>query len=108
MQDKSYLFLTMLIFAPHFVGYLTLFVQTFDEKLIVIYVLEVLLFMLINILYKIFYPKKSRLLHCNMLMLMSIGFIVLSRINYDLAVKQVLIVGLSFGVCLIVPVIIKG
>ena len=107
MQDKSYLFLTMLIFAPHFVGYLTLFVQTFDEKLIVIYVLEVLLFMLINILYKIFYPKKSRLLHCNMLMLMSIGFIVLSRINYDLAVKQVLIVGLSFGVCLIVPVIIK-
>ena len=107
LQRKSYNLLTIFTVALHFVGYLTLYIQTYNDKLIMLYVGQVVLFVLVNVFYRIFYPNKSRLLHSNMLMMLTIGFIILARLNYDKAVKQFLIVGIAFALCLIVPVIIK-
>ncbi|MBH1939731.1 FtsW/RodA/SpoVE family cell cycle protein [Mobilitalea sibirica] len=107
MQDKSYRKLSASIYLLHFIGYFTLYFQTMNDKLLFLYAGEVLLIILVNTFYQTFYPKRSKLLVSNMLMLLTIGFIILARLSYDKAVKQVLIVAVSFLVCLIVPVTIK-
>ncbi len=107
LQDKTYNILTAITFLLHFVGYFTLFIQIQSEKLVILYGAEVLLFILILALYRIFYPKLSKLLMRNMLMLLAISFIILTRLSFDKAVKQVIIVGGSFLICLIIPYTIK-
>lgn len=107
-QNRIYTILTILIFLLHFVGNATLLLQIRSMKLVYLYGGEVLLFILVLALYRIFYPKMSKLLHRNMLMLLCISFIILTRLNFDMAVKQVLIVAFSFLACLLVPVIMKS
>jgi peptidoglycan glycosyltransferase len=107
-QDKAYNILTFIIFILHFIGSFTLFIQIQSQRLVILYGGEVLLFILVLALYRIFYPKLSRLLLRNMLMLLSISFIILTRLSFDKAVRQVIIVAFSFAICLIVPHAIKA
>jgi peptidoglycan glycosyltransferase len=102
-QNKTYVMLTVLLFALHFIGNFALFSQSLNRKLLYLYGGEVLLFILILVLYQVIYPKLSRLLLRNMLMLLAIGFIIQTRLSFDKAVKQVLIVAGSLLLCLIVP-----
>lgn len=102
-QDKVYSALTTIIFLIHFIGYATLFIQIPSEKLVLLYGGEVLMFILILGLYRMLYPKLSRLVLRNMLMLLAVSFIELTRLSYDDTVRQVIIVGISFLVCLFVP-----
>jgi peptidoglycan glycosyltransferase len=107
-QDRSYTILTAIIFILHFIGHFTLYIQIGSDKLILLYVGEVILFILILILYRAFYPKLSRLLLRNMLLLLSVGFIILTRLSFDKAVRQAAIVGAAFLAGLFVPFIIKS
>lgn len=106
-QDRVYTILTVITFIIHFIGYATLLLQRPDIKLVLLYGGEVLLFILVLILYRVFYPKLSKLLIRNMLMLLTIGFIVLTRLSFTMAVKQVLIVAGSFVLCLFIPYFMK-
>ncbi len=106
-QNKIYVILTLILFALHFTGYFTLYFQNQSMKLVYLYGAEVLLFVLVLLLYQIIYPKISRLLLLNMLMLLAIGFIMQTRLSYDNTVKQVVIIGSSFLASLIVPFIIR-
>ncbi len=58
-------------------------------------------------LFRVFYPKCSLLLLSNMLMLLNIGFVILSRLNFDKAIKQGMIVAAGTLIALIIPVIIR-
>ena len=58
-------------------------------------------------LYKKLYPKSSMLLVNNMLMLLSVGFVMISRINLPEGVKQFIIAAGSTVIALVVPVIIR-
>jgi cell division protein FtsW (lipid II flippase) len=107
-QNRVYTILAFLIFILHFVGNATLLLQMQSMKLVYLYGGEVLLFVLVLAFYRIFYPKLSKLLMRNMLMLLAIGFIILTRLNFDLAVRQVFIVAVSFGACLLIPFMMKS
>jgi len=107
-QGMAYAILTMIIFILNFIGNATLLLQIQSSKLIYLYLGEMLLFVLVLTLYRIFYPRLSRLLLRNMLMLLAISFIVMTRLNYDMAVKQVIIVGGTFILCLFVPYLLKN
>ncbi|HHV10308.1 MAG TPA: FtsW/RodA/SpoVE family cell cycle protein [Clostridiales bacterium] len=107
-QKRIYITLTMLIFLLHFVGYATLFLQIPSMKLLVLYGGEMLLLTLVLGLYQLIYPKMPRLLLRNMLMLLVVSFIMLARLNYDMAVKQVIIVAFSFLACLLVPLVMRS
>lgn len=107
-QDHLYSLLTIIIFFLHFIGHFTLYIQIRNDKLILLYCSEVILFAIILLLYRAIYPKLSRLLLRNMLMLLAVGFIVLTRLSFDKAVRQVAIVAIAFFACLIVPYIIKS
>lgn len=108
IQNRSYLFLTVNVFLLHFIGYFTLFLQTMEEKLVYLYCAELILFVLILVLYELIYPKLSRLLLRNMLMLFAIGFIMLTRLSFEVAVRQVIYMGISCILCMFVPYALKN
>lgn len=105
-QELTYRVMTILIFALHFAGNFTLYLQVQSDKLILLYVFEVVMLILALSLYQKFYKRISKLLLRNMLMLMSIGFVVLSRLSFDKAAKQVSFAAISLLACLIIPGII--
>ncbi len=102
-QDRIYAILTAILFVLHFIGYFTLFIQSGSTKIVYLYGGELILLIMVLVLYQVIYPKLSKLLLRNMLMLLVIGFIIQTRLSFDKSVKQVLIAAGSFLVCLIVP-----
>lgn len=90
---------------------LTAFTVMYLQKLeftIVIMFLEMAGFIVIlQVLYRIFYRKASMILVNNMCMLLSCGFIMISRLDFERAQKQLLMVMIGAGASLLVPVIIR-
>lgn len=97
----------VLMFLIHFVAFLVMFLQTEEKKMIGFYGMQVLLFIAILVLYRLIYPKVSRLVINNMCMLLSIGFIMITRLSYSLAVKQFIIATGALMISLLVPVFIR-
>ena len=97
----------VVMFMIHFIAFFVMFVRTGDERLIGLYLSQVVLFLATILLYNIVYPRVSRLIVNNMCMLICIGYIMLARLNFDEATNQLLfgVLGVSFG--LFVPIIIK-
>lgn len=75
----------------------------------IIYLFGALLLYLITVqaLYRIFYKKASILLLNHMCMLLSIGFIMLSRLSPDSAIRQFAIVAVATVIAMIIPIMIK-
>ena len=91
------------IFMIHFLAFLTLFLRMQEARILVFYVIQVALLGSIILLYGFLYPKVSRLVVNNMCMLLAVGFIMLTRLLYNNAVKQVIIVAASGVISLFVP-----
>ena len=88
-------------------AYGTLFLQLKEGKYLVFYVLQFVVIGLTMILYTIFYPRASRIVLNNMCMLISVGFVMLARLNYELAIKQLVVFSISMIVSLFIPWIIR-
>ena len=97
----------MLIFFMDFTAFLVIFLKTTDFRVVVFYVEMMVFFALIQILYRIFYKKASLLLLNNMCMLLSVGFIMLCRLDVDTATRQLLIAAAGSAVALVIPVMIR-
>ena len=78
----------VLMFMMHIVAFLVMYLETEDIKLLAFYAMQVVLFGATILIYTMVYPKISRLVVNNMCMLMAIGFLILSRLSFDRAVKQ--------------------
>ena len=91
------------MFLIQFLAYLSMCLQTGQIEYLFFYAfLQIALFSTI-VLYQMIYPKCNRLLVNNMCMLLSVGFIMLTRLDYDKAIKQFFIVVVSLVVALIIP-----
>jgi hypothetical protein len=84
-----------------------MYFKTGENKIMVFYVAQVLLLVAIIWLYTKLYPKVSRLMINNMCMLLTIGFIMITRLSYNKAVKQCIIVAGATIISLFVPAIIR-
>ncbi|MBE5937068.1 MAG: FtsW/RodA/SpoVE family cell cycle protein [Lachnospiraceae bacterium] len=84
-----------------------LYVRDYDIRILVLYGIEVVVFLASIIFYQIFYKGLSRLVLNNMLMLLVISFVMLKRISVDYALKQLTIAALALAICIFVPIIIK-
>lgn len=80
----------MLIFFIDFTAFLVIYLKTFDYKVVRFYIEMQIFFAAIQILYRILYKKASLLLLNNMCMLLSVGFIMLCRLDITMATKQLL------------------
>ena len=104
-NDKNGMFVrqNIYMFLIQFLAYLSMCLQTGQIEYLFFYAfLQIALFSTI-VLYQMIYPKCNRLLVNNMCLLLSIGFIMLTRLDYDKAMKQFFIVAVSLVVALIVP-----
>ena len=98
-MDRHELFM----FLFHFLCYGVLFCQTFDVKIIVLYVAQALFFKLLIFIYEHLYLDCSRILMNHTCFLLLIGFVMLTRLSFDKAIKQFAIVVVSSLVVLIIP-----
>ena len=80
-------------------AFAAMFLQTMDQKVLLLYGVIVAYIIVVQILYRLIYRKASILLLNNMCMLISIGMIILTRLNTSLATKQMALV--------LVPVIVR-
>ena len=94
------------MFLIHFLGFLSLYLERGEEEILVFYGAQVVFFGLYLVLSRVFYRNISRLLLNNMCMLLSVGFLMLARLNLDRAVRQFAIVAVSAAVTWLIPFII--
>lgn len=101
----SYVRQTILMVLMHFSCFLNLCLKS--EEIYYLYyfiAFEVFILMIIEIVPMI-YPKINRLLISNMAMLLSVGLIMLARLDFDKAVKQLIIAIISFVISSFIPLI---
>ncbi|PJJ27911.1 FtsW/RodA/SpoVE family cell cycle protein [Lacrimispora celerecrescens] len=94
------------MFLIHLLAYLVIWLETEDEKMLVFYVAQVIFFFSYLFLYRLIYRNVSRLLVNNMCMLLTIGFIMLTRLSFDRAMKQFVIVAAAALVTFAIPFVI--
>ncbi|MCP1109284.1 cell division protein FtsW (lipid II flippase) [Lachnospiraceae bacterium PF1-21] len=98
----------VLMFLLHLISFLILFMQKdFDVQIAGLYGLQVVLLATTILAYTKLYPKVSRVVLNNMCMLLTVGFIMLTRLEYELAFKQFIFAAIGIGISLVVPIIIK-
>ncbi|WP_343210033.1 FtsW/RodA/SpoVE family cell cycle protein [Anaerolentibacter hominis] len=105
-QNKVFRRQRMIMYTIHFLGHLILYMNTGSLTVAVLYALELLMFIVMTALYQRVYKNLSRLVLNNMLFLLSISFIMLTRLNVSYAKRQLAIATGSLLICLVVPVII--
>lgn len=92
-----------LMFLMHFLAYAVIYTQTEDIRMVVFYGAQVLFFLLYIFGYRLLYRNVSRILVNDVCMLLCVGFIILSRLSFDRAVRQFVIVAISAAVTWVIP-----
>lgn len=106
-QNRIFSRQTVLMYLIHLNAFLVIYAVTDDAKMIGFYFMQVLLISVIQIFYQFCYKKTSRLVLNNMCMLLTIGFIMLTRLSYEKAVRQFSIAAGSAIVTCIIPYMIR-
>lgn len=91
----------------HTLAFLGMHLQTGRKELLFLYVAQIVMLLMTVVLYRKLYPKASRLIVNNVCMLLSSGFIMITRLNYNKGMKQSIIVAVAVVISLCVPVIIR-
>ena len=94
----------VLMFEIHLVAFLVMYLQTQEKRVLYLYIGQVFVLAMIILLYTKIYPRVSRLIVNNMCMLLSAGFIMLTRLSYNLSLKQTVIAAGGVVITLLVPV----
>ena len=98
-----YLRQNILMFLVHFTCFLTICMETGELDYLFFYAFqEIILFAALS-LFGMIYPRINKLLINNICMLLSIGFVILTRLSYEKAIKQFIIVTVSLIIAMIIP-----
>lgn len=97
----------LLLFFVHFTCFLTICIETGDLQYLFFYAFQQLAVFAVIVLFELLYPTVNRLVIHNMCMLLVIGFVMLTRLNMGLAVRQFVIVLLSVAVAMCIPWLLK-
>ncbi len=94
------------LFMLHFLANLVIYANTESTVLIAFYVAQLAFFAAYIRLYRFFYRNVSRILVNNTCMLLCTGFVILTRLNPERAMRQFLIAAASAVATWIIPFII--
>lgn len=97
---------TFFMFMIHLNAFAVIFLINKEIKYLIFYLLQVLLLSTIIFVYQFFYPQASKLVVNNMCMLLAIGFIMITRLNYAKAVRQFEIAVVAVIITLLIPLMI--
>ncbi len=96
-----------MMFLIHFLSFSIMFLKTGDERLIPFYGAQAAFLWCFLVLYGKCYRNRWGLLASNMCFLLSVGFVILTRLSYDKAVRQFGIVVCSAVAVWPVPFVIR-
>jgi len=109
-EDKKkgiYVRQNILMFAFHFCSYVVICFESGEVSYLIFYAFQQIILYVVVMLYKALYPKASKLIINNMCMLLSISFVILTRLDYTKALRQFIIACGSLTIAVIIPYIIK-
>ena len=99
----NYIRQNLLMFLVHFSCFLVICFETGKLEYLLFYVLQQILLFATVVLFRMIYPRGNRLVINNMCMLLSVGFVILSRLSYEKAIKQFFIVTVSIIIGMLIP-----
>lgn len=105
-RGSVYVTQSILMFMIHFICYLIIYMNVPEVKVIAFYLVQVIMFITTIALYSVIYRKASRLLVNNMCFLLMVGFVILTRLDFDLAVRQFVIAVAAIVLALFIPIFI--
>lgn len=106
-KNRIYKRQVFLMYLIHLDGFLVIYTVTDDPKMILFYAVQVILMAVTISCYQLLYDKSSRLLVNNMCMLLLVGFIMLTRLSVEKAMKQCAIAAASILVTLVIPMLVR-
>lgn len=106
-QKKIYRLQKVLLFAIHGLGFFCLYLKNPSTELVGFYLMQVVLFAAIFMFYHYMYKWCSVLLLNNMVMLLAISMIILTRISFDKAFRQFIFLAAGSVVMLIIPLFLQ-
>lgn len=106
-KNKLALRQRIIMFLFHGLCFLLLYLRTMDVQMVVFYLAQLIFFVALPLLYKVIYPKTSKLLLNNMCMLLMIGSIMLARLSFPKAVRQFEIAVVSSIITLAIPYVFR-
>lgn len=102
-MDRQELFM----FVFHFICFGVLFLKTLDVEIIILYAAQAFFFKALIFIYRHVYKDCSRILMNHTCFLLLIGFVMLTRLDKSMAIKQFCIVVVVSMIVLIVPWILS-
>lgn len=93
----------LLMFLIHFSCFMVICFETGEMSYLFFYAFQQIVLFATVVLFHMIYPKANRLIVNNMCMLLSIGFVILTRLSYDRAVKQFIISAVSIVAVMVIP-----
>lgn len=102
-RNGIYIRQNILIFFIQFFSFMTICLKSGNIEYLFFYAIVQLILFSILVLTRMLYPRANRLILNNMCMLLGIGFIILARLSFNQAIKQLVIVILSLIITMLIP-----
>ena len=99
ISTRQRLFMYML----HFIGNMVMYMVQQDFRYLIFYGVQLLIFSMFLTLYDLFYEKASTLVVNNMVMLLMIGMLILTRLSLEHAMRQFVFMFAGMILCTLVP-----
>lgn len=108
-KDRVFYIQRVIILVFHLICSVVLILSHLDDmwKYALLYFLELVFFLFFIKIYQVFYKGLSKLVLNNMMACMMVGFVMLGRLQYNLAIRQLVMASAAMGICLLVPLFIE-
>jgi cell division protein FtsW (lipid II flippase) len=106
-QMYYYKWQRILILIGHFIGFIILLVNNNTISCLLLYIEQVIFFITVWFILKKFYSNTSVLLWNISLYLLSISFIILARLDFNIGIRQFKLSVVGYCLALIIPFIFK-
>lgn len=108
-ERRSFVFVlqSVMIFVNHMTGSLVLLSSRKDFTYLFLSLFQMITVFTYLVLMRVIYPRANRLIQNHIALLLSISFVILTRISLTRSIRQFVIVAISLVVALIVPVFMK-
>ncbi len=97
----------IVMFLFHFDAFWVLYLTSQNLEMIVFYISQVIVFAIVIAIYKLYFRSASDQLLNNMIMLLMLSMIMLSRLSYGKAMRQFVIVLAGITISLLIPLVLK-
>ena len=91
----------------NFLAYAVMYAVKQQTEMLVIYLGVIIYILLVQAMYRLVYRRASLILVNTMCMLLSVGFVIQTRLGINYAIKQLMIVAVSTAVSMLIPVIVR-